>query len=512
MAQQDTQVTKIDLLYRGSFVHRMMDIVNILSEGKKSYCYAINGVWGSGKSFVLDEFEKRSNAPDKFFYIRYNCWEYDYYEEPLLSLVSVMLETIEAGNEKLIKPETKTKLKTIAKKLALPTLAVLAGILKHTTGIDLKNLGWLLNLFGIKPPKGQNGDETDKGQKGDETDLGAIAEKVSEAMEAGGDAAAKAHEYDPHFQFKQIKDELRDAIREIAEKKTILIVVDELDRCLPEYAIKVLERLHHVTTGIGNVQVILAVDRNQLEHTVSGIYGPDTDARAYLEKFIQFELELDRGVTSSKISKVYEDYYRCFSCKEGDEERRNLIIAVLLQDIDIRTVKTVMDKSQLCHNMLSDGTVTSDYRQCAEIFLTLLRHYGFDRRKARDRFDMDHLFDPERIFSDAANKKPGNTKIPGLEPLAKIINPSRQPDRYYQKRTLGFEISAHDPYGYLLAVYRTVLGFRALRYEVLGYEGMSGHTFVPSFYDTVHTEKIGLNWEEECEWIIKFWRLLEILN
>ena len=194
MAQQDTQVTQIDLLDRWSFVNRMMNIVNILSEGEKNYCYAINGVWGSGKSFVLDAFEKWVKAPGKFFYIRYNCWEYDYYDEPLLSLVSVMLETIEAGREELIKPETKTKLKTIAKKLALPTLAVLAGILKHTTGIDLKNLGWIPNLFGIKLPKGQEGDETDKGQKGDETDLGDIAEKVSEAMEAGDDAADKAHE------------------------------------------------------------------------------------------------------------------------------------------------------------------------------------------------------------------------------------------------------------------------------------------------------------------------------
>lgn len=483
MAQQDTQVTQIDLLNRWSFVERMIDVVNILSKGKKNYCYAINGVWGSGKSFVLDEFEKWVKAFGNFFYIRYNCWEYDYYDEPLLSLVSVMLETIEAGEKLLIKPETKTKLKTIAKKLALPTLAVLAGILKHTTGIDLKNLGWLLNLFGIKPPKGQ---------KGDETDLGDIAEKVSEAMEAGNDAADNAHEYDPHFQFKQIKDELRDAIKEIAKEKTILIVVDELDRCLPEYAIKVLERLHHVTTGIGNVQVILAVDRNQLEHTVSGIYGPDTDARAYLEKFIQFELELNRGATSSEISEVYEDYYQCFSCKEGDAIQRDLIITMLLRGIDIRTVKTVMGKSQLCHNMLSDGTVTSCYRQCAEIFLTLLRHYGFDSRKAKDSFDMKHLFDPERIFSDAANKKPGNTKIPGLEQLAGIIIPSRQPDHYYQKRETGFEIFVHDPFGYLLAAYRTVLGCYVV--------------------DDVKTENNSLNWKEERNWIIDFWQLLEILN
>ena len=41
-----------------------------------------------------------------------------------------------------------------------------------------------------------------------------------------------------------------------AKDKTIIFVVDELDRCLPEYSIKVLERLHHVFEKTSNIQVI----------------------------------------------------------------------------------------------------------------------------------------------------------------------------------------------------------------------------------------------------------------
>lgn len=40
-------------------------------------------------------------------------------------------------------------------------------------------------------------------------------------------------------------------------------MVDELDRCLPSYAIKVLERIHHVFNELENVVVIIAMEKNK---------------------------------------------------------------------------------------------------------------------------------------------------------------------------------------------------------------------------------------------------------
>mgnify|MGYP003533024634 FL=1 len=45
-------------------------------------------------------------------------------------------------------------------------------------------------------------------------------------------------------------------------------MVDELDRCLPEYSIKVLERLHHLTENTDNVITVLSMDKSQLEKSV----------------------------------------------------------------------------------------------------------------------------------------------------------------------------------------------------------------------------------------------------
>ena len=61
-------------------------------------------------------------------------------------------------------------------------------------------------------------------------------------------------------------------LQEIAEERTNVLVVDELDRCIPQYAIKVLERLHHIFYGLTNVVVVIAMDRNQLEHSVEEMF------------------------------------------------------------------------------------------------------------------------------------------------------------------------------------------------------------------------------------------------
>ena len=60
---------------------------------------------------------------------------------------------------------------------------------------------------------------------------------------------------------KQIKD----VITKISEELNIVLFVDELDRCLPEYAIKVLERLHHICNEMPIIQIYKAIpNRNKM--------------------------------------------------------------------------------------------------------------------------------------------------------------------------------------------------------------------------------------------------------
>ena len=93
---------RVDALNRCEFVNNLVKIISGLSNTKKTASIALNGQWGCGKSFVLDMLEEKlsvfhsSQRDDngKYFVFRYNCWQYDYYEEPIMAIVSSLYDTL----------------------------------------------------------------------------------------------------------------------------------------------------------------------------------------------------------------------------------------------------------------------------------------------------------------------------------------------------------------------------------------------------------------------------------
>lgn len=92
----------IDLLSRQEFIDQLIHISESLSLNKENACYAINGEWGVGKTFILEAFEKNVSLRgqegtllSKFLAFHYNCWQYDFYEEPLIAIVAAILDQID---------------------------------------------------------------------------------------------------------------------------------------------------------------------------------------------------------------------------------------------------------------------------------------------------------------------------------------------------------------------------------------------------------------------------------
>ena len=90
---------KEDILDRQPFIDKVISILEILSKEKRGISFAIDGDWGSGKTFVLEQLEKQlelvqseETADDRYFLFHYNCWQYDYYDEPSVAIISAMLE------------------------------------------------------------------------------------------------------------------------------------------------------------------------------------------------------------------------------------------------------------------------------------------------------------------------------------------------------------------------------------------------------------------------------------
>lgn len=272
------QMNNIDTLNRSRFVEQVFNLIETISTNKGNTTFAIDGEWGCGKSFVLDMLEKRlfdmqnpDTADNKYFVIHYNCWQYDYYEEPIIAFISTIIDNL----PHIIKDENKReKLKSLLKLIGSCLLDLSTNALKTITGLDVKSY------------------------------IDTITTATKSSTKQQQEKIKNEHQYDAFYAFKIKLSKLKDTLECISGKQTIIIVVDELDRCLPEYAIKVLERLHHITDGLLNTITILVTDKSKLINTVNRIYGFNGDidtASIYLKKFINFEMQLDNGINDENV-------------------------------------------------------------------------------------------------------------------------------------------------------------------------------------------------------------------
>lgn len=328
---------KIDVLSRKDFIEKLVNLTQLMARTRRGCCFGINGVWGSGKSFVLEKFEKKisllqseTTADNLFYVFHYDCWKFDYYDEPSIAIISAMLDS---ANRELsfFSPKTESVLKSswvTAKK----ELSKIAGELcKNKIGIDLVEL-------------------------------------AEDTLKQSNDSSEK--DFDSLYGFKKALEETRKGIKKIAENKTVLVVVDELDRCLPEYSIKVLERLHHIFFNLDNVIVIVSMDKKQLEHSIKGIYG-EIDTDVYLRKFITFKMDLDNGTVGGYCQKFYS-YFNMFFIPEQEFLKIEDFFCKILQGLDMRTQEQIFHKAEIIHSIVSDELVFESSVMAFEIlFLTL---------------------------------------------------------------------------------------------------------------------------------------------
>ncbi len=323
---------RIDLLNRESFVGDVIKIVNQASENKRGCCFAMDGGGGIGKTFVIEEVEQllqeiqfEETKSDRYFVFHYNCWQYDYYEEPSVAIISAMIASIQKDNA-MFSENFDSTIKTGCE-LAVEKLKEIAGIfIENRIGVNLISIA-----EDIK-------DKRDNDQK----DIFA---------------------FDVMFNFSQTIERTRKNLQEIAEQRTIILIVDELDRCVPGYAIKVLERLHHIFYGLENVVVIMALDRKQLEHSVEEMFGArdangSMDIEKYLKKFIDFSVVLDNGKVNDSLREKYEFYFRKFyDERTKDIEKMNSILTMLSSEIDIRMMEKIVEKANLVHSLICSEKV-----------------------------------------------------------------------------------------------------------------------------------------------------------
>ena len=134
----------IDCLSRQPYINLLKSIIKNQCDNPTGYSFAVNGEWGCGKTWVLNELEEQllKDASNKCLIFHYNAWENDFYDEPLVAILSVMIERL----EKICKGEE--TINNLNAKLSSTALAIFKNLaisfvnttVKNKIGIDFRDV------------------------------------------------------------------------------------------------------------------------------------------------------------------------------------------------------------------------------------------------------------------------------------------------------------------------------------------------------------------------------------
>lgn len=258
----------------------------------QGFTMMINGKYGSGKTTIFECIkEENTNRGGEFDIIEYNAWENNFFDNPLIPILYTLSNL----------RNTWTKVKDC-------TISVFKNLLKNGVRIFTKTLS---NAHSI--------DLTDV------SDSNNFFTEYREYLKAVND-------------FKKV-------LSNCCKEKRIILLVDELDRCLPDYQIKVLESLYHFLNVPGLI-VVVAMDKEQLEHTIESYFGLDN--YGYYTKFFQYTVDLPKREKKFYLMSLIE-----FEQWSDEYNIRGMIADILIKaNISLRTCLLIINElNMLCKNI-----------------------------------------------------------------------------------------------------------------------------------------------------------------
>jgi nucleoside-triphosphatase THEP1 len=269
-------------LEREPFAKVLTNIVDNYAEG---FVLAINNEWGTGKTTFVKMWQQHLKN-EGFQTIYFNAWENDFDNNPLVALMSE-LETLTNSKNKKVFKSVVEKGAVLVKNIA-PALAK-SLIKKYVVDIDDISLEAINNITKASTEilEGQIKDYTNKKKT-----------------------------------INEFKKELEKFVKQADNSKPLIFIVDELDRCRPNYSVEVLEQIKHFFSVPGIV-FVLSIDKKHLSSAVKGFYGSEQiDSNEYLRRFI----DLEYSIPAPKVELFNQYLYGYYGFDEFfiSEERRTI--------------------------------------------------------------------------------------------------------------------------------------------------------------------------------------------
>lgn len=234
------------------------------------------------------------------------------------------------------------------------------------------------------------------------------AEKLADGF-ADATEAALGRELDAYHAAKGQLAAFRATLSELAGAmdKPLVIMVDELDRCRPDYAVRMLERIKHLF-DVPNVVFVLFVERTQLERAIEGVYGAGIDATAYLDKFVHLFLRLPkpRRGTDSFARKFLPGLleHHGISREQAVSFEDAFLELAIAADLSLRELERGVTLYAL-----TDGKITDSGGLLAWYMVLKLRHPGlFDRLAVS--WDVQTHREVAAVFEELRNALPAEQR------------------------------------------------------------------------------------------------------
>lgn len=270
---QRTNLENIETAWEGDLWDRKrlgIQLTNYVDRLQCGAVLALDARWGEGKTWFVRHWQK--HLEDENHNVIYlDAFANDYLDDPFLVVTSEITNTLSKDKK------TKSKVKKLIELSASVGTALLPSLPKIalTLGLHLVGAGFLGGILQQGYENAQ--DEIDK--LSDETS-DRIKESIQEKI-AGHEAEKKTLE--------EFKKHLAQTVEKL--DKPLVFIIDELDRCRPDFAIRLIERIKHFF-DIPKIVFVLVMNKTQLIQSVHTLYGYTIETNGdYFEKFIDFTIK-----------------------------------------------------------------------------------------------------------------------------------------------------------------------------------------------------------------------------
>ncbi len=280
-------------------------------ERTTSLVLAIDAPYGRGKTWFLDRLARQLEL--KHPVAKIDAWSDDASDEPLtafMAAIDLALAPYLSKSQKLRDRLASAKAAAFPIIGKLVTGAAVKGLTKMAGDDIVDDLGETFQEA-VRAAKIEMPQEFDDSVRVAAPEiLSKLGEEIESLVDRRGAAMLEAYRQRKKSRntFRENMHKLVQAIGDAGSSKQppLVVIIDELDRCRPNYAIKILEEIKHFF-DIPNIVFIISLHRGQLSKSVCSVYGNSFDSDEYLRRFFSRKYDLKEASTALLVeSLIYE--------------------------------------------------------------------------------------------------------------------------------------------------------------------------------------------------------------